>query len=236
MTICRNIALAIIVILSHKHVHAQCRITIEAPDSLPFLFSVNDQQVNQLPVLSMTFNQSVAGKLNFKADFPARPELSFSQTLTVKKDAGVSYSIERSKGALKFVMTSEIVVTLSPDDLANADIPHEAHDSSSAVTHHNGCSPLVDDATYRQMHAQAEEQHFEAKKLSTMSSFLSTNCIRVDQLQYMMSKLSQEDNKLALLAASKGHVYDTENIQSVLDEFFLDRNKSKAAEIIETNR
>ncbi|MFM7233238.1 MAG: DUF4476 domain-containing protein [Flavobacteriales bacterium] len=235
MTICRNIALAILVIFSHTRLCAQCRITIEAPDSLPFLFSVNDQQVNQLPVLAMTFNNGAAGKLNFKADFPSRPELSFAQTLTVKKDAGVSYSIERSKGALKFVLTSEIVVNVSPNDLSNTIAATEA-DSAQAEPQHNGCSPLVDDATYRQMHSLADEQHFEAKKLSTMITFIGTSCVRVDQLQYMMSKLSQEDSKLALLIASKDHIYDTENIRGVLDEFFLDRNKTKAVEIIEANR
>lgn len=232
----KNTLVVLAVTVLVNGLYGQCRITVEAPDSLAFLLSVNDQQVNQVPVLAITFNQPTAGKLNFKADFPSRPELSFSQVLNVKKDAGVAYSIERSKGALKFVLKSEIVVAISADVLPNQNQLPTAIDSTQSEIRHSGCYPLADDADYRQMHSVVDEQHFEAKKLSTMTAFVGTSCIRVDQLQYMMSKLSQEDNKLSLLVASKDRIYDSENIRSVLEEFFLERNKAKAADIIEANR
>jgi chorismate mutase len=52
----------------------------------------------------------------------------------------------------------------------------------------------------------------------------------------MMSILTQEDNKIALLTASQNHIYDPEQINDVLNEFYLARNKQKAAEIIEAGR
>ena len=52
----------------------------------------------------------------------------------------------------------------------------------------------------------------------------------------MMSILTQEDNKIALLIASKNHIYDPEQIRDVLNEFYLARNKQKATEIIEAGR
>jgi hypothetical protein len=69
-----------------------------------------------------------------------------------------------------------------------------------------------------------------------MSRFASAQCIRTEQLKFMMGKLSQEDNKLALLSAAKGHIYDPELLNEVLSEFFLARNKSKAAELIVIDR
>jgi hypothetical protein len=211
---------------------AQCRISIESPDSLPFLFSVNDLLVNQVPVLSVTLDQAGSGKLNFKAEFPAGPELNFTQVMTVKKNAFVSYSIERNKGTLKFMLTSESEISfpflaVSAGEQSSTDTPS---------TRHTGCFPVADDAAYQDMLLLADAQHFESKKLSILSDFASTQCLRIEQLRFMMNKLTQEDNKLALLIASKEHIYDPEQAQQLLNEFFLAKNKTKASEIIEANR
>jgi hypothetical protein len=211
---------------------AQCRISIESPDSLPFLFSVNDLVVNQVPVLSITLDQASAGKINFKADFPSRAELNFSQVMTIKKNAFVSYSIERNKGTLKFILTGESEISfpfldISASEQSSADAPSERH---------SGCFPVADDAAYQEMLLLADVQHFESKKLSILSEFASTQCIRIEQLRFMMNKLTQEDNKLALLIASKDHIFDPEQAQQLLNEFFLAKNKAKATEIIGANR
>jgi hypothetical protein len=77
---------------------------------------------------------------------------------------------------------------------------------------------------------------FEAKKLSLMAEFAGRSCLRTDHLRYMMSKLSQEDNKLALLIAAKGHIYDPQRLLEVSADFFLARNKAKVAEIVDGDR
>ena len=211
---------------------AQCRISIESPDSLPFLFSVNDLIVNQVPVLSITLDQAASGKMNFKAEFPARPELNFTQVMTVKKNAFVNYSIERNKGTLKFILTSESEISF-PFLVVSAD---EQPSTDTLSTRHTGCFPVADDAAYQDMLMLADAQHFESKKLSILSGFASSQCIRIEQLRFMMNKLTQEDNKLALLIASKDHIYDPEQAQQLLNEFFLAKNKTKAGEIIGANR
>jgi hypothetical protein len=50
------------------------------------------------------------------------------------------------------------------------------------------------------------------------------------------SKLSQEDNKLALLIAAKDHIYDPQRLLEVSADFFLARNKAKVAEIVDGDR
>jgi hypothetical protein len=211
---------------------AQCRISIEAPDSLPFLFSVNDRVVNQVPVLSITLDQAACGKTNFKVEFPARPELNFSQVVTIKKSAFVSYSIERSKGTLKFMLTSESEISFPYLDVSD----NEQSSTDTPSTRHSGCFPVADDAAYQEMLVLADAQHFESKKLSILCDFANAQCIRVEQLRFMMNKLTEEDNKLALLIATKDHIYDPEQAQQVLNEFFLAKNKTKASEIIGANR
>jgi hypothetical protein len=86
------------------------------------------------------------------------------------------------------------------------------------------------------MLANVEAQPFESKKLILLAEFASNQCIRTEQLRTMMSILTQEDNKIALLTASQNHIYDPEQINDVLNEFYLARNKQKAAEIIEAGR
>jgi hypothetical protein len=103
-------------------------------------------------------------------------------------------------------------------------------------SNHTGCYPVADDAAYQAMLVSAESQHFESKKLSVLTEFASTQCIRTEQLRTMMAMLTQEDNKITLLLASKSHIYDPEQIRDVLNEFFLDRNKQKATEIIESGK
>jgi hypothetical protein len=108
--------------------------------------------------------------------------------------------------------------------------------TKTAGSNHTGCYPVADDAAYQAMLVSAESQHFESKKLSVLTEFASTQCIRTEQLRTMMAMLTQEDNKITLLLASKSHIYDPEQIRDVLNEFFLDRNKQKATEIIESGK
>jgi len=210
----------------------QCRIRIEATDTLPFLFSINETVVNQVPVLSVTLDQDVEGKVKFKADFPFRPELSFTQMVTLAANTSVTYSIERSKGNLKFIVVSESEMIF----------PYPANDSNTTINSmdtivaHTGCFPVVDDGLYEDMLSEVGQQHFEAKKLSILSSFASEECLRTEQLRTMMGLLTQEDNKIALLMAAKDQIYDPEQLPEVANDFFMARNKVKAKEIIDAGR
>ena len=193
---------------------------------------MNEIAVNQIPVLSLTLDQPASGKINFKADFPGRPELSFTQVIAIKKNTSLEFSIERSKGTLKFILKSESEMIFPDMSLKNQD----SDTTKTAGSNHTGCYPVADDSAYQAMLASAESQHFESKKLSVLSEFASTHCIRTEQLRTMMAMLTQEDNKITLLLASKSHIYDPEQIRDVLNEFFLDRNKQKATEIIESGK
>lgn len=68
-----------------------------------------------------------------------------------------------------------------------------------------------------------------------MTAFAEQNCIRVEQLRYMMAQLSTEDSKLKLLKTASVHVFDKSRLSLVQDDFFLEKNKVKAKEIITMN-
>ncbi len=233
----RKYLLVIIVLLSVTSMGiAQCRLSIEAPDSLAYLLTINDRRVNDYPIVSVTFNITTFGKTNLKVDFPNRQALSFTQIITLKKGSNAVYSIERSKGALKLVLSSESLLTIEETATASEEIVDILADSAANPIKHNGCENLADEQLYQDMIVVVDGQHFESKKLSVMSEFASTHCIRTDHLRYMLSKLSQEDNKIALLAVAKEHIYDRDNLPEVSNDFFLARNKAKAIEIISSDR
>ena len=64
-----------------------------------------------------------------------------------------------------------------------------------------------------------------------MKSFLASDCVNVEQLRFMMTRLSMEDNKIVLLRSAQGHVSDIRNIKKVGDDFFLQKNKTLVDEI-----
>lgn len=72
----------------------------------------------------------------------------------------------------------------------------------------------------------------ESRKLEIMKEYAGSQCIVVAQLRQLLGKLMQEDNKLELLAISRSHIYDPENLKNVLEDFFLERSKTKAEQII----
>jgi hypothetical protein len=162
--------------------------------------------------------------------------LNFSQVVNIKKGAAVAYSIERSKGALKFILTSESLQAVAEQSSAEGAASGISADTTLQEVVHNGCFPLTDDQAYQDMHTTVDAQHFEAKKLTLMAEFAATSCLRTDQLRYMISKLSQEDNKLALLIAARDHIYDPERLKEITEDFFLARNKAKADEIVRQER
>jgi hypothetical protein len=211
-------------------------LTIDAPDSLAFLLTINDKPVNQYPIVSVTFNSPVSGKTNLKVEFPTKPVLNFTQIVNIKKGSNAAYTIERFKGALKLVLSSETILT--PEETASAaeEITPVYADTMANPVPHNGCENLVDEQLYQDMIVAVDGQHFESKKLSVMSEFALVNCIRTDHLRYMLSKLSQEDNKLVLLQSAKQHIYDRNNLPEAANDFFLARNKAKAIEIISSDR
>ncbi len=55
--------------------HAQSKVTISSPDSLPFIAVWNNVQLNQVPSFSITFRENIVGKVPVQLSFPSHPNL-----------------------------------------------------------------------------------------------------------------------------------------------------------------
>lgn len=237
----------VMICLGYCHsMNAQTRLSIKAADSLDFIFTFNQVAVNQLPVLSITLDKLPAGKHNIKVAVPSHPEIVIDQVLTLKKNTSVYYDIEKSKGVYKLVLKSESTLMFAENtptnqpstaqNLMNIPTPIEAVDSSSSVQNNNsGCQSPVHPEDFEQMIAEVNAHFFETKKLDVMKNFLMHHCVRVEQLRFMMSKLSLEDYKYDLLKTSLTHIYDRDKLKSVENDFFLEKNKARVYQLLQDN-
>jgi len=138
----------------------------------------------------------------------------------------------KSESALEVSINSAVNTASIASQEITSDIPVIASDSTSGSVAGTGCSPEVSAELYQEMIQAVKENFFESRKLELMKNFISQNCVRVEQLRFMMSNLSMEDNKIILLKASNGRISDVNNLKKVEEDFFLQKNKAWVVEIL----
>lgn len=221
------------------HAFSQTRLTIRTSNEADFLLFINDEQVNNKGVISLTVDNILTPKTTLKAVFPAQPDKTFSQQLTLKKNTSVFYDIEEVKGVYKFVLKSEstIVINTTKNDIVS--VPSNIEMDSASIesiqlpaAENDLCPTPIKEGALLSFVNELMAVHFEAQKLSKMKNFVTNNCITVDQLEVLLLHLSMEDNKLELLQHSVLIVHDPSNLEGVENNFVLARNKQRAREIV----
>lgn len=213
---------------SMGHVYSQAELSFSGPDSLGFLIAINNDTINRKPVKEITFYSPLNGKQNIRVIFPFAPLLEFQQVINVKPYTSIHYSLGYAKNALKFISGSETVIDpLRFPSYVHSSLP-QAHTNSS-----RGCFPQSDQMLFESVLKSLENNTMESRKLEIMKEYAGSQCITVAQLRQLLGKLMQEDNKLDLLATAKSHIYNPEILGEVLEDFFLERSKSKAAQLIQ---
>jgi hypothetical protein len=217
---------------------AQCRISVKSPDSLAFRLKMNETEINLWPCFATSFDFPQSGKVNVSVAFPSNPSNNFSQLLTLKRNYAYFYEVEKSKNALKLILKSESLLESEPSIALVQDtgqnqelVSDESPEDSLSLSASSGCGQPATEVRFQQMLEEVKESYFESRKLETMKSFLASDCVNVEQLRFMMTRLSMEDNKIVLLRSAQGHVSDIRNIKKVGDDFFLQKNKTLVDEI-----
>ncbi|MFM7105238.1 MAG: DUF4476 domain-containing protein [Flavobacteriales bacterium] len=207
---------------------SQAKLSFSVPDSLGLIISLNNDTINRKAVQEISFYTTLSGKLNIRAIFPHSPRLEFQQVINVKPYTSLSYLLNYSKSAFKFSAAVETPIDpqLFPKYL-------KATASSSNLTSVKGCFPQSDQMLLESVMKSLEQNTMESRKLEIMKEYAGSQCITVYQLRQLLGKLMQEDNKLELLSAAVSHIYDPGNLSEVLEDFFLERSKTKAASIIQ---
>jgi len=235
----KKIILAILIILP-ACADAQVRLTVKSSDTLDFVLLINDVRVNNMPCLSITLDNIPSTKTTLAANFPAHPELNFTQAMVFKKNVSVFYEIETQKGALKFVLKSESTMVLPekktqvlqpvPQNIMPAD--SLASDSLQLADDTKGCSNPVAKEEFDRFTSEINGIRPETKRLQLMKTFVSQNCIRVEQLRLLMSTLALENQKIELLESAMDHIYDLEDLEDVEGDFFMEKSKTRVHSLI----
>lgn len=217
---------------------AQSRINIRSANESDFILYLNNVQVNNIGVISLTLDNITSQKINLKVDFPAQPEKSFQQTLALKKNTAVYYDIEEVKGAYKLVLKSESSVVINTVKSALQISPMimdeggASEEQEEVVFENPDCPNHASDKTMLEFMAEIMDSRFESQKLSKMKAFIGNHCVTAEQLSSLILALSMEDNKLELLEYAHQRVFDPSNLKGIVNHFFLERNKSKVLEML----
>lgn len=235
-----RVSIFTMLLVGQENMLAQSRLTVKAADSLDFILYINEVAANNTPCLSLTIDKLPAGKVTLRATSDISQTLDILQTITLKKNSSAFYEIEKSKGAFKFVLKSESTLTIldpkSPE-ISETKIAETIDSTASeSSSDSDGCVGFTSQEEYKTMLSEVNNAYFETRKLEVMKQFISKSCLRVEQIRYMMSQLSMEDNKFLLLKESLSHISDTTNLYRTEADFFLEKNKARVNELLVNTR
>jgi len=210
---------------------AQTRINIKAADSLDFILTFNEQKVNNIPCISITLDEQPSGKVGVSLAFQYYESLNFTQIVTLKKNTSVFFEIGSTKTGFKLNLVSESAYYPMQKNVVNIN----ATADEETIVGQKETLELSNNITiqdFDKLTSEVKETHFELKKLDKIKTYLDSRMLTIDQFRYLMALLDTEDSKLVLLANHKNQIVDSAHLSSLVDDFFLQKNKEKAQQIL----
>jgi hypothetical protein len=209
----------------HVNGFSQTKVTISAPDSLPYIAVWNGVQMNQVALNSITFQEAVVSKVPVQISFPTHPEWNITQSIQLKANQAIVLEPNLVKGVPKLVPASEMSYQFTSPTNALQNTPVVL----DTVALENAQMELE---AYEQLKIALNNQNFEARKMPLIESYLQQHWVNVDQLRFILAQISMEDRKLDILRQALPKVTDRSRLPEMMDEFLLDKNKMKAQELI----
>jgi chaperonin cofactor prefoldin len=222
---------------------AQCKLTFLAHDSLAFLVSINNEKINNVPAVNITLANHAAGLALVQMSVPSNNKISVAQELNLKPGGSYAYELMKFKGKYRLQLVSESmsIIEIAPvvelTEPASQQLLEAMSVDSTLVNVVLNDSSLTtrnqaNTAEMEALKAEISKINFEHKKLDALQKFTETHHLKVDQLSYLMAQLNLEDNKLKLLQTASENIIDKTNMNRLIGDFLLEKNKSKAKDII----
>lgn len=210
----------------------QSRFSISGPDSLAFRCTIDGEEITNRHVTSLTVAGITPGKKTIRVVFFNGTFIE--QIIPLKNNFHSAYSISELKGNWRLNLSSESGYTPSemsglPETLAQVSVASpEIVDSVS----NPGCPAPCSANDFERLKKELQDTRFQTARFEQMKAFCAANCLRVDQLRYLLAVLETEDQKLRLLEIVIGRIYDTERLSSIEDDFFLEKTKEKVRHML----
>lgn len=212
----------------------QVKTSLFGPDSLPFLFSIDQIMINQIPCTDITVPSQSIGKHILQVTLPG--DRVIQQNVIWKSAGTYIYEIKEVKGVLKIALNSESILTVTPIPSAPAAPAAALVDSippaPPVYAGNIGCSDPLIEATFEELLQLSTSQTFESRRTAWWLSQLGPHCLKVNQLDAVLRDVELEENRLQLLDNLVSHTYDRDNLSTLLPLFLLEKNKQKAQSMI----
>lgn len=223
-----SLASFLFTLLFHFTGSSQVKLTVQAPDSLAFLASVDAVVLNNVPSTSLTTIQHPLGKHVISL------QLMNGQTAQLpvlwKQPCSVVYEVRWVKSTYKLTLVSESIsatpAPVEPDTLS-VQIP-----TTEVYEGKKGCELALNNELFSFYISEMRQLTFESKRVLFIKSQLPSMCIQVDQLALLLGEFELEDNRLSVIETALPYVYDQDRLSQLIDHFFLEKNKTKVLALI----
>ena len=217
----------------------QSKFNLKSPDSLAFLLTMTNTRVNNIPVLDITMGNLPSGNTVFKVVFPTHPEITIEQAIELKPGGSSYFEVSKVKGTYKLALISESV--LAPVSTAGTTIPPVMDLSGIVVDttavqevkiESGNCEGVVSEVDFELLKAELSETVFEMRRFEKLKIYMSSHCLRADQVRYLLAQLNTEDLKIRLLENGIDRVFDPAKLSAIEEDIFLEKNKRRVREIL----
>lgn len=205
--------------------HAQSKLFVSAPDSIPFSLSVDGQVLTNIEVNSFQMAYLNPGKHTVLAKAKTGEA---TYTLTAKNlilhSLRFTYNVS---GVLELVNTGDSKLTAAQFKLATpavvsspASAPAPVDDLASAK-----CPAPFSSDSLQFVLTQIKNLHFDSQKRDLVNQVLNLGCFWVKDIVSLASLVEMEENRLDCLSNAVAHIYDPKNANQLLTLLFLPRNQ-----------
>ncbi|MFM9983904.1 MAG: DUF4476 domain-containing protein [Flavobacteriales bacterium] len=218
---------------------AQSKFNLRTPDSLAFLLSISNTRVNNIPVVDVTIGNLPSGITNFKVVFPTHPEITIDQSIELKPGGSSFFEVAKVKGKYKLALVSESVTapiidagTPVPTALNVAEFASDTLVVEEVKIESGQCDGVVSEADFELLKGELRETVFEMRRYEKLKVYMSSHCLRAEQVRYLLAQLNTEDLKIRLFEISVDHVFDRAKLMVIEEDIFLEKNKRRVREIL----
>lgn len=217
-------SLAVLLVLV-SGLHAQSKLFVSAPDSIPFSLSVDGQILTNVEINSFQMAYLNPGKHTVLTKSKTGEA---TYTLTAKNL--ILHSLRftyNASGALELVNTGDSKLTAAQFKLATpaavsapASTPAPVDDFASAK-----CPVPFSSDSLQFVFTQIKNLHFDSQKRDLVNQVVSLGCFWVKDIVRLTSLVEMEENRMDCLSLATSHIYDTKNADQLLSLLFLPRNR-----------
>ncbi len=217
----RGVVVFVICLLNVFSSFGQSKLVVNAPDSLSFLLSIDEAQINAVPVSSIHISKLNIGKHSVKVVVQAQEAIFL---LNAKNLVSHSFTVSVLNNKLELVPSGELKLQAKAFQFwQNSAIPVTTNDN--VYVGKKGCENPASETSVDSLVAVLHSKSFDTERKMIARMQLQESCFQVKDVVRIISTIELEENRMDCIVPSLSQVYDIERINQLLELVILERNK-----------